>query len=196
MIFLAALTGAAACAGGTARAPSESIPAAMPASHSMMRMPGSGAPGASAYSAEVRAAYDLVRRATAPFKSLDSAVAKGYARDVAACFADSIYGSGGAMGYHHVNRGYIDAKLEIDKPEIIMYERTASDAYELTGVEYLLLYRFWPRDSVPPKFLGRELLRDDTRNYWYKHMWIWKPSATGLFADWNPAVKCPPKESD
>jgi hypothetical protein len=156
-------------------------------------MPGAGAAAPSAYSREVRDGYEKVRAATARFKNLDSAVAAGYAKDVAVCFADSIFSSGGAMGYHHVNRGYIDAKLEVEKPEIVMYERTKDGKYELTGVEYLLLYRFWPRDSVPPKFLGRELLRDDTRNYWYTHMWIWKRSSTGLFADWNPAVKCPPK---
>jgi hypothetical protein len=182
--------------GGTASAVepvASGATSAMPAGH-MMSMPGAGAPAARAYSREVQDAYEKVRAATAPFKNLDSAVARGYNRDVAVCFADSIYGSGGAMGYHHVNRAYIDAKLEVEKPEIVMYERTKDGKYELTAVEYLLLYRFWPKDSaVAPTFLGRPLLRDDTRNYWYTHMWIWKPSSTGLFADWNPAVKCPPK---
>jgi hypothetical protein len=190
---------AAACAGISTAGPVRPATASAPASAGMSgmshAMPGAGAPAPTAYSREVREAYDLVRAATAPFKVLDSAVARGYAKDVAMCFADSIYGSGGAMGYHHVNRGYIDAKLEVDKPEIIMYERTADGRYELTGVEYLLLFRYWPKDSVPPKFLGRELLRDLDRNYWYTHMWIWKPSATGLFADWNPSVKCPAKGS-
>jgi hypothetical protein len=181
-IAVGTMLGAAACA--------------HPASHTMqmqshMQMPGAGAPSARAYSPEVQAGYDQVRAATASFKNLDSAVAHGYARDVPQCFADSIYGSGGAMGFHHINRAYVDDKLEIAKPEILMYERTRDGKYELTGVEYILPFRYWPKDSVPPKFLGRDLMRENDRNYWYTHMWIWKPSSTGLFADWNPAVKCP-----
>jgi hypothetical protein len=178
LIVVATMVGAAACA--------------HPAGHTtQMQMPGMGAPSARAYSREVQAGYDQVRAATAAFKNLDSAVARGYARDVPQCFADSIFGSGGAMGFHHVNRTYVDGKLEIDKPEILMYERTRDGKYELTGVEYILPFRYWPKDSVPPKFLGRDLMRENDRNYWYTHMWIWKPSSTGLFADWNPAVKCP-----
>ena len=165
---------------------------AHPAGHTM-QMPGAGAPSVRAYDREVQDGYDQVRAATAAFKNLDSAVARGYARDVPQCFADSLFGSGGAMGFHHVNRAYMDAKLEIDKPEILLYERTRDGKYELTGVEYILPFRYWPKDSVPPKFLGRDLLRENDRNYWYTHMWIWKPSSTGLFADWNPAVKCPPR---
>ncbi len=25
---------------------------------------------------------------------------------------------------------------------------------------------------------------------WYLHVWTWEPSPSGLFADWNPKVKC------
>jgi hypothetical protein len=38
--------------------------------------------------------------------------------------------------------------------------------------------------------MGRELFREDERNYWYVHMWVWKVNPAGLFADWNPAVAC------
>lgn len=156
-------------------------------------MPGAGASSAAAYGAEVRAGYDEVRRATAPFKSLDSAVAHGYVRDVAQCYADSIYGTGGAMGFHHINRALLDRKVEVDKPEILMYERTRDGKYDLVGVEYLVLYRDWPKDTVPPTLMGRPMMQENDRHYWYSHMWIWEPSSSGLFADWNPAVKCPPK---
>jgi hypothetical protein len=196
-----ALLSASACAGagtmGGAAASMEraepSATPAMPAGH-MMLMPGAGAPAAKSYTREVQAAYDAVRKATSSFNNLDSLVAHGYRRDVAMCFADSIYGSGGAMGFHHVNATYFnDGKLDVSQPEIVMFERLPEGKYQMTGVEYILPYKFWPKDSVPPKFLGRDLMRENDRNYWYTHMWIWKPSATGLFADWNPAVKCPPK---
>src|SRR5690349_3258872 len=78
------------------------------------QMPGAGAPSARSYSKEIQAGYEIVRKATASFTNLDSLVAHGYRRDVPQCFADSIYGSGGAMGFHHVNATYFnDGKLEI-----------------------------------------------------------------------------------
>jgi hypothetical protein len=192
------LLGIAACAGaavqGSAPASATAAPVGMPASH-MMSMPGAGAPAPRSYSKEIQAGYDIVRKATASFTNLDSLVAHGYRRDVPQCFADSIYGSGGAMGFHHVNATYFnDGKLEIDKPEIVMFQRHPDGKYEMTGVEYILPYKFWPKDSaVAPKLMGKELMHENDRNYWYFHMWIWKPSSTGLFADWNPSVKCPPK---
>jgi hypothetical protein len=74
----------------------------------------------SAYGGEVVDGYARVRAATAAYRALDSAVAKGYAANVPQCLADSTHG---AMGHHHVNRGYVDNRIEIDKPEILLYER-------------------------------------------------------------------------
>ena len=94
------------------------------------------------------------------------------------------------MGYHHLNRGYVDNKVEIEKPEFLLYERTADGAYVLNGVEYIVPYRVWPKDSVPPKLLGRDMIQSEPLQYWYLHMWVWKPNASGLFSDWNPGVRC------
>src|SRR5262245_42603047 len=73
-----------------------------------------------AYDREVQAGYSRARVATESFKVLDSAVARGYAATVQACIADSTHG---AMGYHHLNRGYVDNRVEIEKPEFLLYER-------------------------------------------------------------------------
>ena len=140
-----------------------------------------------AYSAEVQAGYSRVRDATASYRVLDSAVAKGYPPTVAQCLSDPTHG---AMGYHHVNRGYVDNKIEVDKPEILLYERKADGSYGLNGVEYIIPYRVWPKDSVPPKLMGRDMLKSEPLQLWYTHMWVWTPNSAGLFADWNPAVKC------
>jgi hypothetical protein len=95
------------------------------------------------------------------------------------------------MGYHHVNRAYMDSIVDVGRPEILLYERKADSSYVLNGVEYILPYRYWPRDSVPPRLMGRELFPEDERQYWYAHMWVWTDNPRGLFADWNPAVACP-----
>ncbi len=144
---------------------------------------------ASAYGREVEDGYASVRAATSLYKVVDSAVARGYAASVPRCIADSTQG---AMGYHHLNRGYVDNKVEIEKPEFLLYERKADGSYALNGVEYIIPYRVWPRDSVPPRVLGRDMIQSEPLQYWYLHMWVWTPNKSGLFADWNPDVRCPP----
>jgi hypothetical protein len=145
-------------------------------------------PEPSAYGSDVEDGYARVRAATAAFKVLDSAVAKGYAANVPQCFADPVQGG---MGFHHTNRTYVDNRIEIDKPEILLYERTPDGSYRLNGVEYIIPYRVWPKDSVPPKLMGRNMLQSEPLQLWYTHMWIWTPNQSGLFADWNPGVRCP-----
>lgn len=150
-------------------------------------------PDPAAYGPVVKEAYDRVRAATAPFKDLSAAVAAGYAATVQNCLADAMHG---AMGYHHINRAYVDQTLDVEHPEILLYERLADSSYALNGVEFIVPYRVWPADSVPPRIMGRELQRSDDLKLWYMHMWVWKPNAAGLFANWNPAAACrtPPAE--
>jgi hypothetical protein len=144
-------------------------------------------PSPSGYSAEVQSGVARLRKATASFVTLDSAVAAGYARDVPKCYADEHHG---AMGFHHINRAYVDARIEIEKPEILLYERLQDGSYKLNGAEYIIPYRIWPRDSVPPTVFGLTMKQEDNLKLWYLHTWAYKENAAGLFADWNPAVKC------
>lgn len=141
----------------------------------------------SAYGAPVKEAYARVRAATAPFHKLEAAVAAGYAATVPECFAHATHGG---MGYHHVNRGYLDRTLDVERPEILLYERRADGSYALNGVEYIVPFRAWPGDSVPPRIMGRPLARSPELELWYMHMWVWNANTAGLFADYNPAVHC------
>jgi hypothetical protein len=135
----------------------------------------------------VSSGVERIRAATAPFQSLDSAVAAGYPREVRDCLVHERHG---AMGYHHVNRGYVDAKLDLERPEILLYEKRPDGTYRLNGVEFIVPYRAWPRDSVAPVFLGRRLNREDNLEIWYLHVWAWTRNADGLFANFNPGVAC------
>jgi hypothetical protein len=143
-------------------------------------------------SAAVSRALDTLRAATRPFQNLDSAVAAGYARDVADCLVHEHHG---AMGYHHANRSLADARVETARPEILLYERTPDGAYRLNGVEYIVPYRAWPRDSVPPIALGQAMKHEDNLQIWYLHTWAWTTNADGVFADFNPSVQCPASAS-
>jgi hypothetical protein len=137
--------------------------------------------------AEVRDGIARIRAATAGFTSLDSAVAAGYQRDQTRCLASA---GEGTMGFHHRNSAYVDGQLDIEKPEILLYERLPGGRYVLNGVEYVVPYSGWPADSVPPVLLGQQLRSYPNLRIWSIHVWIWKRNPAGLFAPWNPAAHC------
>ena len=95
------------------------------------------------------------------------------------------------MGYHHLNRTYLTRNIEIDKPQILLYERMSDDTYKLNGVEFILPYRLWPRDSIAPILMGQTLHREDNLKIWYLHVWAWRDNSNGVFANFHPDVKCP-----
>jgi hypothetical protein len=135
---------------------------------------------------------DKLRAATRPYQNLDSAVAAGYPREVNDCL---IHEHHGAMGYHHVNRSYLDTKREISRPQILLYERLPDSTYRLNAVEFIIPYRLWPRDSVAPMMMSQQMHREDNLKIWYLHVWAWLNNPDGLFANFNSAVKCPTASS-
>jgi hypothetical protein len=141
----------------------------------------------SAADTRVSAGLEQLRVATRPFQQLDAAVAAGYNGNVKDCLVHEHHG---AMGYHHVNSNYVDAKVEVDKPEILLYERMPDGSYRLNGVEFIIPYRAWPRDSVAPILMGQQLKHEDNLKIWYLHVWAWSNNQDGVFADFNPNVQC------
>ena len=140
------------------------------------------------YDAQVADDINRLRAATQSFRTVDSAVAVGYPRTVPECLVHEHHG---AMGYHHVNRAYADATLDVERPEILLYERRPDGAYRLNGVEFIVPFRVWPRDSVAPVLMGQRLNREDNLKIWYLHVWAWTKNPEGLFANFNPDVACP-----
>ena len=127
-----------------------------------------------------------VRAATSPFRTLEKAVAAGYPGQVSHCIDNPPHG---AMGFHHQNSGLLDDKIEVERPEILVYERLADGKYRLNGVEYVVPLSAWPQDE-PPAVMGQKLKRAPSLGIWYLHVWVWERNPSGLFADWNPNVKC------
>jgi hypothetical protein len=126
-----------------------------------------------------------VRGATMKFKTTEAAEAAGYKR-VTDCVASQPYG---AMGYHFQNNTLLDTTLDVDHPEVLVYERTPEGGFKLNGVEFLVPISAWSA-TEPPRIMGQALKRADKLGIWYLHVWTWEPSPSGLFADWNPRVKC------
>jgi hypothetical protein len=126
-----------------------------------------------------------VRAATVRFKTTDAATAAGY-KQVTECVEYQPYG---AMGYHFQNNALLDTTLDVEHPEVLVYERQADGTFKLNGVEFLVPIPAWTA-SEPPRIMGQALKRADRIGIWYLHVWSWEPSPSGLFADWNPRVKC------
>jgi hypothetical protein len=94
------------------------------------------------------------------------------------------------MGFHHRNPMLADDKVELERPEILLYGRTEEGDHALTGVEYIVPYRAHARDAEPPTVMGQKLKQSDNLQLWYLHVWIWRDNPSGLFADYNPSVSC------
>ena len=126
-----------------------------------------------------------IRVATARFKSAEAAEAAGYPR-VTDCIEHQ---PDGAMGYHFQNNALLDTTLDVEHPEVLVYERKPDGGFKLNGVEFLVPISAWTA-TEPPRVMGQALKRADSLGIWYLHVWTWEPSPSGLFADWNPRVKC------
>jgi hypothetical protein len=126
-----------------------------------------------------------IRDATDRFKTTEAAEAAGYKRAT-----DCVeYQPAGAMGYHFENKSLLDTTLDLDHPEVLVYEKKPDGAFKLNGVEFLVPISAWTA-AEPPRIMGQALKKADRLGIWYLHVWTWEPSPSGLFADWNPNVKC------
>lgn len=139
------------------------------------------------FDANVRRDVETVRRATEKFHDLAVAGEAGYPTRIPACIADSTMGG---MGHHMIDRTRYDEKLEIERPEMLLYAPTGNGKLELVAVEYVVPYGAVPATAKAPRLFGQALKRYDSQNYWALHVWIWRRNPAGLFADWNPNVKC------
>ncbi|UWU28652.1 hypothetical protein N2600_01345 [Rhizobium sp. WSM1274] len=130
---------------------------------------------------------DKVRAANSRFLDVKAATSEGY---VPIPCASGI--TGGAMGIHYVNGQYLkDDKIDLARPEAVMYEPMADGTLKLIAVEYITskgpaaldghLFNF---NSAPNRYgLGE---------FYELHVWAWKGNPTGTFADMNPKVSCDP----
>jgi len=126
-----------------------------------------------------------VREATAGFTTTTAAEAAGYER-VSDCVENQ---PAGAMGYHFQNNALMDTTLDVGHPEVLVFEKKPDGAFKLNGVEFLVPISAW-KAAEPPRIMGQALKKADRLGIWYLHVWTWAPSPSGLFADWNPDVKC------
>jgi hypothetical protein len=129
--------------------------------------------------------------ATARYQDVAVAEADGWASsiDTLGCFQDA---ARGGMGVHYVNGALLDDVVDITKPEALVYEMDA--AGNITGLvahEYIVPVDAWT-SKKPPRLFGMDFHRHPVLPLWVLHTWLWKANPTGMFSDWNPAVRpCP-----
>ena len=165
-------------------------------------------------SPEVQAGLAQIRAATARFHDTDEATAAGYTAwspDPTAVNATCPSNAEGKMGYHRVNlslRGpaadpsNADATINVERPEMLLYEKMANGKLRLAGVEYLVFTAAWERvqgvGAAPPEVLGQPLLASahtfpgGTGNipHYELHIWVFQPNPLGMFYPWNPRISC------
>ena len=169
MLVLAAMAGAT-----TLRLEAQTAPAPAPA-----------AAPATGFGEAVDRDVARLRAATARFKSPAEALAAGYPMETN-CVQHQPHG---AMGYHANSAALKDAVLDVEKPEVLVYEKRPDGTFQLNGVEYFVPFAAWTK-TEPPTVMGQNLKRADSLGFWYLHVWSETVNPSGLFADWNPNVKC------
>jgi hypothetical protein len=99
-----------------------------------------------------------------------------------------------------------DGVIDPMRPEVLVYEPTSDGGRTLVGIEYLVFKQAWEAagNTAPPSVGGQEfyLMADDPATemdeahgfepHYELHVWTHRPNPSGLFAEWNPAVTCPP----
>jgi hypothetical protein len=134
------------------------------------------------------------------YRSVEQAKAAGYIQR-SPCESSPA----GGMGFHFVNdEAMRDPKLDPAKPEILVYA-PGSAGMELVSAEW------WKADADQnlgtdedrPSLFGRAfdgpmeghnppgtLPGTGMPRHYDLHVWFWKRNPTGLFATWNPDVRC------
>jgi hypothetical protein len=128
---------------------------------------------------------DEVRAANDRLKDVKVAVSEGYAP--IPCDSAPM---GGGMGIHYVNGTYLkDARLDVARPQAVMYEPQRDGSLKLIAVEYITF-------KGPASIEGHLMNFNEAPNsygldaFYEIHVWAWKTNPQGMFADDNPDVSC------
>jgi hypothetical protein len=135
-----------------------------------------------------------VREATARFQDVAVAESEGYTLQFG-CVTGGDYG---AMGLHYVKGPFVmDGELDVNRPEIIIYEPTVGGAPRMTGADYLVLADAWDaKHDGPPQLMGQLFHYFEAPNrfglpaFYTLHVWAWKENPSGTFVNWHNNVKC------
>ena len=140
------------------------------------------------FGADVERDLASLRSATAAFHEFSAARDAGWSTQITSCMTDP--GGAGGMGFHYGNTELINGTVDVEHPELLLYEPEQNGKLRLVAVEYIIPYTFHARSAEPPVLFGQKFKQVDAFQLWGLHAWVWKQNASGMFAAWNPAVNC------
>jgi hypothetical protein len=139
-----------------------------------------------------------VKIATGKFKNVTDIAGPG--SDYALTFGCVSGGDFGAMGLHYLKGSILhDGMINIDDPEIILFEPTRNGGIQITGADYLVFASEFEAKNgkgVVPSLKGQLFHFFDSPNrfgldpFYTLHVWAWKDNPNGTFTNWNPNVSC------
>jgi hypothetical protein len=137
---------------------------------------------------------EAVRDATERFRDVNVAIAEGYVQ-----FGGCVSGpEAGAMGVHFSKFPLFDDVIEVDNPEVLVYE-LRNGRLHLVAAEYITPAAAWEAthdDFDLPHLMGHlfHFVAGPNRygppSIYELHVWAWKDNPKGAFADWNTKVSC------
>ena len=136
---------------------------------------------------------DVVRVATARFRNVDTALAEGYVLNGGCVSGPEL----GAMGVHYAKFSLFDAVLDVNNPEVLVYE-PRDGGLHLVAAEYVTQAAAWnaAHPEATTQLNGHLLHFKNGPNrygpdaFYELHVWAWKLNPSSPFADWNPRVSC------
>ncbi len=99
----------------------------------------------------------------------------------------------GAQAYHYMNEKLaFDNIIDLEKPELLMYEPQQDGSLQLVGLDYVVLRPEGTLKNEPAPLLGMKFAPIVVQgvSVWALHIWAWRPNTNGVFTPWNPAVSC------
>ncbi|HLL05096.1 MAG TPA: hypothetical protein VK539_31290 [Myxococcaceae bacterium] len=134
-----------------------------------------------------------VRKELNKYKDVNVALADGYI-PVSPC--EALPGQGG-MGFHYLNPGLAqDLASDPFKPEILLYAPDDDGGVYLAGVEYFQAAVGQPAPSLVGQTFDGPMPGHNPQMpvHYDLHVWLYRYNNNGLFAAWNPRLKCPAAE--
>ncbi|WP_396612364.1 hypothetical protein ACH9L7_03540 [Haloferax sp. S1W] len=141
---------------------------------------GAGLGSAHPEHSEVRKQLAAVRRATSKYHDVQTAIDDGYVPEEH-CVSNPA--GDGAMGFHYPNfELFFEPGVDLENPEVLVYEKRGENLH-LVAVEYAAQESFtlFGQDAHPPNEVP----------FYTLHAWVWKANPNGVFAGFNPNVRCP-----
>jgi hypothetical protein len=140
---------------------------------------------------------ERARDATDKFHNIQRAIDAGYGLPPTGPLHECISSldNTGAMGFHYINGGLLDGKVQVRKPEALVYAPDEDGDLRLVALEYVVFADAWTGEE-PPMLFGKMFMFTPSPNryeipaFYSLHAWVWKHNPAGKFKPFNRRVSC------